>query len=145
MGMSQLQLKIIETFSIIDYYREELEKLYDEMVDILKTDADGYEKRAEAAEFRKKTIAIKDQTSKYFDCIDGIRERLRQEMQTLTDKMERVDRAEQSIKRLRKIADMVTDLKSNTAKRDMDEIERYFRNIKDYMGRHLSYVKEDNK
>ena len=145
MGMSQLQLKIIETFSIIDFYREDLEKIYTEMKDILNTDADGYEKRAEAAEFRKKTVNIKDQTTKYFDCVDGIRDRLRQEMQMLTDRMERVDRAEQSIKRLRSIADRVIDVKSTTAKRDIDEIDRLFKNIKDYMSKHLSYIKDGEK
>ena len=143
MGMSQLQLKIIETFSIIDFYREELENVYNEMVDILNTDADGYEKRAEAAEFRKKTSDIREQTTKYFDCVDGIRGRLTQEMKMLTDKIERVDRAEQSVKRLRKIADRVIDVKSTTSKRDIEEIERLFRNIKDYMERHLSYVKKN--
>ncbi len=55
--------------------------------------------------------------------------------------MEKIDRAEQSIKRMRKISEHVVDIKSCTSKKDIEEIERSFKNIKEYMRRHLSYVK----
>jgi len=139
--MNQLQLKIIETFSKIDHYREQLENVFIEMRDILADDLDGYEKRSEAGEFRKKIVNIKNETSKYFDCVDGLRASLRKEARALEAKMEKIDRAEQSIKRMRKISENVVNIKSSSSKKDIEEIERLFKNIKEYMRRHLSYVK----
>ena len=115
--------------------------MFNEMVDILTNDADGYEKRAEASEYRKKTNTIKDETSKYFDCVDGIRNELEHEMKYIYEQNAKLNRAEQSIKRLRDLADAIMLIKSVTPKKEIDVIQKKMENIKIYMERHLSYGK----
>ena len=137
-------MKIIETFSKIDDYRRVLKNVYEEMKNLLATDSDGYEKRAEANDFRNKSISIKSETSKYFDCIDGLRDALQQEMSGLMERMKQLNEAEKSVKRLRKAADKVAQVKSVTPKKELDDIDKLFNSIENHMTRYLTYVNENN-
>lgn len=138
--MNELHIKIIEVFARLNQYRKDLDTSYQELLFVLGSDQDAMDKRGKSNNVRRGVESIKNETSKFFDCIDGMRHVLEDEMDTITKTMRRLNRAETSVKRLRRLSDRIKDVKSTTSGKDLKEIEKEIDNIKNYMGKYLNVV-----
>jgi len=139
---NMIQLKIIETFSKINDYRKHIKFIYSELNKVLKTE-NSQHKREKGDELRSEASNIKKDTVKYFDCLDGLREKLEYDMEMITTQMKRMNRAEQSIKRVRKITERVSGCKSTTSKKEIEDIAKELDNLETYMEKYLTHAEVD--